>query len=127
MPARLAHELSEVDERCRSAWCSKCACRVPVGANRPGGPLFCRMRQARNARQPHGMTLAEAELYKEGRPCEICGHLDNDLRRMHVDHDHASKSIRGVLCGSCNMAIGLFKDDPARLIAAVEYLRKHGR
>lgn len=47
-----------------------------------------------------------------------------------VDHDHnccpgsktCGECIRGVLCAHCNTALGMFEDDVARLLAAVDYL-----
>ncbi len=41
---------------------------------------------------------------------------------MHVDHDHATGTIRGLLCVGCNNALGQFHDDPHLLALAIEYV-----
>ena len=58
----------------------------------------------------------------QGGKCAICGNPFPEFRRPDVDHCHATGRFRGVLCGRCNMAIGLFDEDPERLARAIEYL-----
>ena len=40
----------------------------------------------------------------------------------HVDHDHATGKIRGLLCSDCNLALGQLKDDPQRILGLRSYL-----
>lgn len=52
--------------------------------------------------------------------CECCG----DLKKLVVDHDHATGRMRGLLCHHCNMMLGNALDNPARLELGAAYLRK---
>lgn len=57
--------------------------------------------------------------------CAICSiHLDNSKfsLRGQLDHCHKEGTIRGVLCGQCNTALGLFKDNKNILLEAISYL-----
>lgn len=43
-------------------------------------------------------------------------------KNTHIDHDHKSGVVRGVLCNRCNLGLGYFQDDPQCLINAAVYL-----
>lgn len=66
------------------------------------------------------MTLEDYEKMSDlqNGKCAICG----EKKELHVDHDHETGMIRGLLCGNCNRAIGIMKDDKNLLIKAIEYL-----
>ncbi len=55
--------------------------------------------------------------------CAICG---NDAIELHVDHNHSTNKVRGLLCQGCNMGLGNFRDSSNRLVNAVAYLAKVG-
>jgi hypothetical protein len=55
---------------------------------------------------------------EQGRRCAICGRADPE----HVDHDHETGAVRGILCFNCNGGLGQFKDDLDALLAATTYL-----
>lgn len=69
-------------------------------------------------------------LAAQGGVCAVCRGVCGTGRDLAVDHDHAccpgdkscGKCVRGLLCGNCNMGIGLLKEDPVRLEAAIGYL-----
>jgi hypothetical protein len=76
----------------------------------------------------YGMTLEEYTdlLARQGLGCAICGAPENaDGRSLHVDHDHKTGRVRGILCADCNFGLGKFKDDPELLQAAIDYLATH--
>jgi hypothetical protein len=57
--------------------------------------------------------------------CLICKRHQTDFKkRLAVDHCHESGKIRGLLCSSCNTALGLFKDSVDSLTSAIEYLKR---
>lgn len=76
----------------------------------------------------YGISLEEyaTMLEQQGGVCAICGTDETfDGKSFPVDHDHTTGKVRGILCGSCNLGIGQLGDDPDRLIAAAEYLKRH--
>lgn len=78
-----------------------------------------------------GLTVQEYEdmTVLQGGGCAICGAAPSE-KNLHIDHNHnccdgrssCGKCIRGLLCGPCNQGLGQFRDDPARLRAAANYL-----
>jgi hypothetical protein len=59
-------------------------------------------------------------LQSQDNKCAIC--QDPFSKTPHVDHDHTTGKIRGLLCNNCNAGIGFLKDSPKLLRLAIEYL-----
>ena len=80
--------------------------------------------KARRAHLKHCFGISPAEydalLAKQNGVCAICRRRSK--RRLCVDHCHLTGRIRGLLCHSCNLALGYLKDDQASLVAALAYL-----
>lgn len=68
----------------------------------------------------YGVTEAQVEemVREQGGVCAIC--LERPAE--HVDHDHDTGEVRGVLCFTCNVGLGNFRDRPDLLDRAVHYL-----
>lgn len=71
------------------------------------------------------LTRADFDERLEGQHgfCAICGGLP-DVRGWHVDHDHLTGQVRGILCGPCNTGLGHFRDNTALLHGAINYLER---
>lgn len=74
-----------------------------------------------------GLTLDQYDemLQSQGGGCALCNRLPRPGKALHVDHDHETGRVRGLLCFTCNNALGDFEDDPARLGAAISYLARY--
>ena len=81
-------------------------------------------------KEKFGISLDEynALLAAQDYRCQICGGEDRSKsRRLAVDHDHASGTVRALLCHHCNTGLGNFKDDPVLMWKALQYIMKHQR
>jgi hypothetical protein len=71
----------------------------------------------------YGITRVQynALFKKQGGACAIC---EETLYAPHIDHDHKTGKVRGLLCVSCNTKLVFALESP-HLKAARAYLRKH--
>lgn len=63
----------------------------------------------------------------QNEKCATCG-LSFGLSRddcPHVDHNHSTNKVRGLLCGKCNVALGYAKENINTLKAMIKYLKKY--
>ena len=66
-----------------------------------------------------GQVDFDEMLAGQGGVCAICGAPDP----QHVDHDHRTGWVRGILCFNCNGGLGQFRDNPVFLAEAITYLK----
>jgi len=84
----------------------------------------------------YGISLDEynALSHAQDDVCAICKQPERNRRgckkrtenivpMLHVDHDHVTGKIRGLLCGECNTALGMLREDPKRIKALLKYLK----
>ena len=64
------------------------------------------------------------EVYQAGKdgPCQLCDGPTTGSGGLHLDHDHKTGQVRGLLCSKCNHALGLLNDDPELLRRAVDWV-----
>lgn len=86
---------------------------------------------ARATPQKQYAVIRQRMLAEQGGRCRLCG--TTETWRWVLDHDHACERhpqpkdicadcIRGVLCHTCNVFLGMVQDCPNRLRSALEYL-----
>lgn len=84
--------------------------------------------RSHHLRSTYGITLEEYEnlFESQGRKCAICGSPSSGGpgRNFHVDHDHKTGKVRGLLCCNCNFVVGHSLDNPEILMRAADYLNR---
>jgi hypothetical protein len=76
----------------------------------------------------YGITEAGRDelLASQGGVCAICASTSSGSKKnWHIDHNHTTGKIRGILCANCNVSLGAARDDISRLRKMIDYLEKH--
>lgn len=142
------HLVSDVDPLTRLGSCSICGPKTPTvrTQGRPACAIRSRQRGLESRQRVHIRDYhreynrrwrfslppggIEALLAEQDGTCAICLQA-LDITTARIDHDHSccpdaktcGGCIRGVLCGGCNTGLGIFRDDPAVFLRAIEYLQ----
>lgn len=119
----------------RKGYCRECEVgynaeylETPHGRNhkRSAGRAWKNRNAAQVAARLYGITVDDydAMLDRQNGRCAICrtDKVGGNATRWHIDHDHTTGTVRGLLCMKCNLGLGYFGDDHRRLIDACIYL-----
>ncbi|MGZ4126863.1 MAG: endonuclease VII domain-containing protein [Actinomycetota bacterium] len=101
----------------RGAYCKDCHNRrVRESVAKNGGA------RRYHLRRKYGIEPTEFDrlLASQSGLCAVCG-LPNPTQ---VDHDHRTGAVRGILCLSCNAAVGAFGERADIILKAIEYLER---
>jgi hypothetical protein len=81
------------------------------------------VRRRRSRAALYGISVADYDLMlrRQGGMCAICKR--KPAKALCVDHSHATKVVRALLCLGCNSMLGFAGDDPDLLDAGSAYLR----
>lgn len=65
----------------------------------------------------------------DGGKCEVCKmtneqHIKTYGTRLHIDHCHKTGKVNGVLCQDCNIAKGILRDDPERIMRVAKFTKR---
>lgn len=73
----------------------------------------------------YGLAEGDYErLYEfQGRKCAMCQRATGKVKRLAVEHDHATGLVRMLACGPCNKIIAQGRDDPEWFERVAELLR----
>jgi len=75
--------------------------------------------------QSYGITVEDFNTLNgaQGGACAICGKIPPNGRSLHIDHNHSTGKVRGLLCFRCNFGMSYFSEDIEMFEKVLKYLR----
>lgn len=115
--------------RGRQSKCKTCVgnSTMQVREWRTRNPEAAAANRQRSRVKVYDLTIDEynALLDKQDSACAICRKTEPGGKgRWHIDHNHETGKVRGLLCAMCNVGLGNFYDDIALLSGAIKYLEE---
>ncbi len=94
-------------------------CAVDGCVSTGGWSTFCTKHLA--LVKKYNLSLDEINRISGVTECENPG--CHNTKRLHIDHDHTTGEVRGVLCGTCNAALGMLSEDESRIMGLIQYMK----
>ena len=84
-------------------------------------------KMAFNLKDKYGITVEDYNrmLAEQNGVCAICGGVNENGKKLAVDHNHSTGKVRGLLCGICNRTVGNLRDSAELASKTADYIRKH--
>jgi len=98
---------------------SRCRmCEKPLA---PPKRLYCSDKCGNRAAwiKQYGLTPEDYRAMLGDGRCPICG---RKMRKVNVDHDHKTKQVRGLVCGTCNKRVLTVINTPLLAFNLLKYL-----
>jgi hypothetical protein len=101
--------------------CRKCLSKLQMKS-----PKRSRYKRSDKLKYRYGITIQqyEAMFNEQNGVCAVCKEPPNK-RRLAVDHNHVTGTIRRLLCFRCNTIIGRVHENPEILYQLANYLEKY--
>jgi hypothetical protein len=137
------HMLTDLNPDTMTATCSLCGPNTRVWRAGSTGRVQCSSRARAQHQKPHsqrsnresawrrrGIDLTEEQydalFDAQGGCCAVCEReLERRSKDTHVDHDHETKLVRGILCHGCNNGIGQLGENLEIVRRAADYLERN--
>ena len=110
-------------------------CKESVGSN--GAAYVIERKRHWHVSKTYGISRAQADdlMARQRGKCAVCGKTPDEVGSFHVDHDHSccsgsracGKCVRGLVCRTCNQAMGLLHDDVRTIERLISYLRLNSK
>jgi hypothetical protein len=113
------------------SWCKDCT------AKRTNSDYTYEKARESQLKHSYGITTKEyiQMLEDQHGVCACCGQAEKIITgrskrsigtvpMLHVDHSHSTGAVRGLLCSSCNAALGLLSEDPDRVKLLLKYIEE---
>jgi hypothetical protein len=118
------HKCNECENKRIASWRTRCPDKSKRILNKYKESDKGKLSIRNSTLSRYGITESEYKdmLQSQDSVCKICHKPNSSGKSLHVDHDHATGELRGLLCQKCNMLLGCANDSIDVLKSAIEYL-----